>query len=403
MKLEDKAFAEHFDLLKCIQCGKCTGGCPVSLKSRLNVRRLVNDAILREDPAFLMEKEELWECTSCGACTVKCPKQAKPSQVVFGMRSILVERAKVPVAVRDALESVVKHGNPWNKLREKRTDWCKDLGLKSVGEGAQVDYLYYVCCTAAYDPRIQKTALALVKLLNKAGVNFGTLGDQESCCGNDAFRMGERGLFEMLVEDNSALLKDTGVKTILTASPHCFNALKNEYAGLGLEVVHYTQLLARLVREGRLALQGGSGVPPAKPEDGSTASSASSGAPPAATPAKRVVAYHDPCFLGRQNKVFDEPRELIKAVPGVEFVELDRARERSLCCEGGGGRMWIESTSKKERLAETRVKDALSKNANILATACPFCVLTLEDAVKTTGSEEKIRIVDVAELLAEHL
>ncbi len=416
MKIEDKTFSELFDLLKCIQCGKCTGGCPVSLKSRLNVRRLVHDAINRDDASYLAEREELWECTSCGACTVKCPKQAKPSQVVFGMRSILVEKAKVPGTVRDSLESIVKHGNPWSKLREKRTDWCKDLALKNVGQGAEVDWLYYVCCTAAYDPRIQKTAGALAKVLQKAGVNFGTLGEQESCCGNEAYRMGERGLFEMLVEDNSQLLKDFGVKRMLTASPHCYNTFKNEYGSHGIEVKHYTQVLAELLRAGKLPLGArcNAGVTPADSKDVAPSSSVSAGPPnaPGAAPAaaasdssgagKRIVAYHDPCYLGRQNKVFDEPRELIRAVPGVELAEFDRSRERSLCCEGGGGRMWVESTSKKERLAEMRVKDAVALGATVLATACPFCILTLEDAVKTTGNEERIRVMDVAELLAEH-
>jgi Fe-S oxidoreductase len=201
------------------------------------------------------------------------------------------------------------------------------------------------------------------------------MGNDEQCCGNEIRRMGESGLFEMLVEENVKRLESCQVEQIVTLCPHGFNALKNEYPQGKFNLLHGTQLLTKCLNEGKLSFS---------------------------QEIKKVVTYHDPCFLGKQNSIFDEPRSLLQAIPGVTFKELDRSRERSLCCEGGGGRMWVESSSEVgQRLAEVRVNDAVELGAEILATACPFCVLTLEDAVKTSGHEDHIRVMDVAELLAE--
>jgi Fe-S oxidoreductase len=215
----------------------------------------------------------------------------------------------------------------------------------------------------------------LVLTLSRGGVDFGILGNEEQCCGNEIRRMGESGLFEELVGKNMERFENYQIERIITGCPHGYNALKNEYPQGKFEVLHTTQLLAKRLEEGKL---------------------------PLLREMKKVVTYHDPCFLGKQNTIFDDPRMLIHAIPGITFKELDRSRERSLCCEGGGGRMWVESSSETgERLAEVRVKDAVELGAEIIATACPFCVLTLEDAVKTSGHEEKIRVMDVTELLAE--
>jgi Fe-S oxidoreductase len=373
-----ETFAEKYDLYGCFQCGKCTGGCPVSLKSKLNIRRLMIEGILGKNLDRLREKEELWECTTCKTCTLRCPREMKPMDLVIGMRSELVIQGHIPKTIIEALEAIYKYGNPWGKPKNKRTEWIKGLPetvkVKDFSQGEQAEFLFYVGCTASFDPRIQEITKALVVTLHHAGVDFGILGNEEKCCGNEVRRMGETGLFEELVESNVKTFDSHKIKRILTLCPHGFNALKNEYPQEKYEVLHATQLLGRRLEEGKLPLKG---------------------------EVKKVVTYHDPCFLGKQNNVFDDPRSLLSAIPGVTLKELDRSRERSLCCEGGGGRMWFESSSETgERLADIRVKDAVELGAEILVTACPLCVLTLEDAVKTTGNEDKLKIMDLSELLA---
>jgi Fe-S oxidoreductase len=379
MEASEETVAQKFDLYGCYQCGKCTGGCPVSLKSRLNIRRLMIEGILGRNLEHLSERLELWDCTTCKTCTLRCPRGLKPMDLVIGMRGSLVEEGHIPKTLIEAMENSYKHGNPWGKPKNKRTEWTKelpeDLKVKDFSQGDRAEYLYFVGCTASSDPRIQQVAKALAFNLQRAEVDFGILGNEEQCCGSEIRRMGESGLFEELVEKNVERFDNYRIERIITSCPHGFNVLKNEYPQGKFEVLHTTQLLAKKVEEGKLSLK---------------------------QEIKKVVTYHDPCFLGKQNSIFDEPRMLIKAIPGITFKELDRSRERSLCCEGGGGRMWVESSSEAaERLAETRVKDAAELGAEIIATACPLCVLTLEDAVKTSGHEEKIRVMDVAELLAE--
>ena len=379
MEASEQTMAQQLDLYGCYQCGKCTGGCPVSLKSRLNIRRLMIEGILGRNLEHLSERLELWDCTTCKTCTLRCPRGLKPMDLVIGMRGSLVEEGHIPKTLIEAMENSYKHGNPWGKPKNKRTEWTKelpeDLKVKDFSQGDRAEYLYFVGCTASSDPRIQQVAKALAFNLQRAEVDFGILGNEEQCCGSEIRRMGESGLFEELVEKNVERFDNYRIERIITSCPHGFNVLKNEYPQGKFEVLHTTQLLAKKVEEGKLSLK---------------------------QEIKKVVTYHDPCFLGKQNSIFDEPRMLIKAIPGITFKELDRSRERSLCCEGGGGRMWVESSSEAaERLAETRVKDAAELGAEIIATACPLCVLTLEDAVKTSGHEEKIRVMDVAELLAE--
>lgn len=207
-------------------------------------------------------------------------------------------------------------------------------------------------------------------------MDFGILGTEESCCGNEIRRMGEEGLFEELVGENTEKIRATGVRWVVTTSPHCYNALRNEYSLEGVEVLHYTQLFSRLLSEGAVR--------------------------PQREVRKRVV-YHDPCFLGKQNGIYDPPRQLLMAIPGVELLEFSRCREISLCCEGGGGRMWVEGTAQGTRNSEIRVQEAAALGAEVIATACPFCLLTLEDSVKTTGLEGRLEVKDISELLGEAL
>jgi Fe-S oxidoreductase len=337
------------------------------------------EGILGKHLEHIQEKLELWDCTTCKTCTIRCPRGLKPMELVIGMRGTLVEEGHIPKTIIEAMENAYKHGNPWGRAKNKRTEWTKSLPeevkVKDFSQGDRAEMLYFVGCTASSDPRIQEIAKSLVFLLNRADIDFGILGNEETCCGNEIRRMGETGLFEELMDANIQRFETYQIEQIVTACPHGFNALKNEYPQGKFNILHATQLLAKKLEDGKLFF----------PKE-----------------IKKVITYHDPCFLGKENSVYDEPRTLLAAVPGLTFKELDRSRERSLCCEGGGGRMWAESSSEiGQRLAEIRVQDAVDLGAEILATACPLCVLTLEDAVKTSGNEEKIKVMDVMELLAE--
>lgn len=373
MAVDGTILCKEQDLYECIQCGRCTGGCPVSARSGLNPRKLVYEALLGErfNP---IERTEIWECTTCGTCAKRCPKQIRPVDVILALRSDVIEGGRVRPTIRDAMESTFMHGNPWGRGRDKRSDWIRDLDVRILAEGDAADLLYYVGCTAAYDPRVQELPRAMVRILRKTGVEFAVLGNAESCCANEMSELGERGLFEMAAEGNAELFRKYSFPMMMTTSPHCFDAFLNDYDPLPFSVNHYTQVLSRWIEDGRLAFSG---------------------------EFSKKVTYHDPCFLGKQNQVFDEPRQILQSVPGLEYLEMDRSRERSLCCEGGGGRMWMESESSEERLAEIRVKDAVSMGAEVLATACPFCLLTFEHAVKTTGNEDRIEVRDIVEIVAE--
>lgn len=367
-------FVEKHDLFACLQCGKCTGGCPVSLRAPLNIRALMREVLMAGTPEAVLGSPGLWDCTTCATCTLRCPRGLKPSEVIVGLRGELIEGGNVPKTVIDALEGTFKHGNPWGRARQKRSEWKGDLAVKVIPEEGKADLLYYIGCESCYDPRLQRIPRILCRVLQEAGVDFGILGTKESCCGNEIRRMGEAGLFEELREENKKNFQATGAATIITTSPHCYNTIANEYDLDGVTVMHYTQLVAELIKEGKLSFK---------------------------HEVKKKVVYHDPCFLGKQNNLYDPPREILRAIPGLELMEFERSRERSLCCEGGGGRMWVEGTGEGERNSETRVKDAHAMGAEVIATACPFCVLTLEDGAKTTGLEEKIVIREVLELIAE--
>jgi len=374
MSTESLTFTEKYDLLGCIQCGRCTGGCPVTVRADLNVRQFVNDAYDEEKLDELARLAEIWDCTACHTCAVRCPKGLKPLEVLIGLRSLIVESGKVEPRVRDALQSVLLEGNPWEKSRAMRQDWMEGLDVRIAEPGEYVENLFFVCCTNAYDPRVQVTAKNMVKILNKTGVDYAFLPEDESCCGSEVFTLGEEGLFEMLVEDNTEFLNEFSAGRIVTLSPHCFTTYKTHFPDLKHPVIHYTQLMDELIQDGKLAWKG---------------------------ELPKKIVYHDPCYLGKQGGIFDEPRRILKSIPGVELLEFNRSRERSLCCEGGGGKMWVESESRKERLADTRIKDAKAMGADLVVAACPFCILTLEDAMKGLGYEEEMRVAEIMELLGE--
>ncbi len=369
-----QSLAERYELLGCTQCGRCSAGCPVSLTGALNIRQLIGKITVYRDLAPVFEQPELWDCTTCSVCTLRCPRGLEPHELIIAIRSTLTEAGNIPTAARDALEATLKQGNPYGQTRSQRSDWAADLAIKDFSRGDKADVLYFVGCAPSYDPRVQGVARALAKILTQAGVDFAILGNEESCCGNEIRRMGEDGLFEMLKEHNLDLFTRYGVRQIVTTSPHCYNVLKNEYQDSNLEVRHYTQLIAELIDNGKL---------------------------PLAKKIKKRVAYQDPCFLGKQNLIFDEPRFVLQSIPGITLVDFERSRERSLCCEGGGGRQWVDVSDSQERLADIRVEEALELGVEVLATACPFCLLNLEDAVKTQDVAKRLQVKDIAELVLE--
>jgi Fe-S oxidoreductase len=375
LKIESRQFIEDHGLMACIQCGKCTGGCPMAMKTRLNPRNLIYRLIVAGNGFDLEGREELWDCTTCSTCYSRCPKRVNPMQAVIDLRGAFVEKGRVHPNVKVALESTFRHGNPLTMLREERDAWIGDLEVKPFEEGTE--YLYYIGCTPSYDPRVQNVTRSILKLMETAGMDFGILGVDENCCGSEIRRLGEAGLFEMMVEDNTETFKNFGVHKMFTISPHCFNAFSNDYPNNGLEVQHYSQVLAGMVK--------------------------STGPGFYTSSLDARVTYHDPCYLGKHNGIFEEPRTVLSNIPGIELVEMDRSREKSLCCEGGGGRMWLEGTNPGTRLAQSRVKEAIETGAEILATACPFCLLTLEEAVKHVNAEDRLKVMDIAEIAVQAL
>ena len=356
-------------VLMCMQCGMCAGSCPESGITPFNIRMLVRKNQFHRD----IDVSVPWFCTSCGECTLRCPRDVKPSEMIFELRSAFVEEGEIPLSIQKALENTFVQKNPWGRPRSKRGAWLDEAGIKAphVGETAS-KRLLFTCCIQAYDPRCMVIPANVAKILNQGGVEFGVLGPEESCCGNEIRRMGEAGLFEDLQEANKAAFKKYGVKEIIALSPHCMNALKKEYGEHGIKVSHYTEVLAEMIQNGSLSFK---------------------------TPYNKKVIYHDPCFLGKQNKIYDAPRSILKAIEGLELLEFSGSRENSLCCEGGGGRMFYEAEISYLRNSQKRVEEAVEKGADVLATSCPFCVMTLEDP----ATEKGLPVKDLSEIVVEVL
>ncbi len=341
-----------------------------------------------EGADFVIDEDVLWSCTSCGACVQQCPVDIEHVDHIVDMRryQVLVE-SNFPAELNGLFKGLENKGNPWNMSSTARLDWAKDLpfDVKVVGEDLEslesVDWLFWVGCAGAYEDRAKKTTRAVAELLDMAGVTFGVLGNGETCTGDPARRAGNEFVFQGLAQQNVETFKEYKVKKVVSTCAHCFNTLKNEYKdfGIELEVVHHTQLLNRLVREGKLT--------PVTDGEGAH---------------KRSITYHDPCFIGRHNGVYAPPRELLQVLPGAEFKEMDRNSERSFCCGAGGARMWMEETI-GERINVNRTKEAVGTGADQIAVGCPFCRVMLADGLTAEqangGAREEVEVLDVAQML----
>lgn len=366
-----EAGGEAFKL--CYQCGKCEAVCPWNRVRDFFIRRIIHEAQLGIVP---FESEDLWRCVTCRYCIERCPRGVATIDIVRAMRRLLVPEGVVPASIpnlRGVMTSIASVGNPWGQEPGNRANWAKDLEVKEFSENTEI--LYFPCCYPSYEPRLKKVSQATANLLNKAGVDFGILGSKENCCGESVRKVGNEDLFKRLAKENIKTFIDHGVKKILVSSPHCYHTFKNEYSEfkVNFEVVHVSQYLLELMKEGRLQ--------PMKEY-------------------RKRVTYHDPCYLGRHNGIYDEPRELLKKVPGLELVEMADSREDSLCCGMGGGRIWME-TPKAERFSNIRLEQALRAGAEELVTACPYCISQFEDTRLSLKESEAIQIKDITEILQE--
>ena len=397
-QIEHFTWKQLLDLDACTRCGRCQDVCPAYLSGKvLSPKKLTQDLknhLNTVYPVPLSTKpidprpdmisdgvtdEAIWDCTTCRACEEACPVYVERiPQIVDMRRSLTMERTQMPDSAQEALRSLSTRDHPWRGTTASRTDWANGLGVKTMEENSDVEYLYWVGCTGALEERNMKVSAAMVKIFNAAGVRFGILGLEESCCGDPARRMGDEYLFQTLCQKNIETFNKYKVKRIVTTCPHCFNSLTKEYPQFGgsFEVVHHSQLVLQLIREGRLKLSG-----------------AASGL--------GKVAYHDSCYLGRYNDIYREPREILKAA-GTNRIELARSGPTSFCCGGGGGHMWMEEEPDK-RVNVKRTEDVLQAKADTVATACPYCLSMFEDGLKTKGVEETVHARDIAEIVAAQL
>ncbi|MGQ9509514.1 MAG: heterodisulfide reductase-related iron-sulfur binding cluster [Thermodesulfobacteriota bacterium] len=394
-EIKEFTWKQLLDLEACTRCGRCQDNCPAHLSEKpLNPKKVIQDLKTHlltqggnlipidrpQNPEPLplvgeiVPEETIWSCTACLNCYEQCPVFISSFDKIIEMRrgKVLME-SQFPNELKEVFRAMERKGNPWGVERNQRADWAQPLGVKTLAENPEVEWLYFPGCFKGFDDRNKKVAMAMVKILQRTGVSFGILGQEEGCCGDPARRIGNEYLYFMLVEKNLEAFERYRVKKILTTCPHCYNTFKNEYPQFGgnFEVIHQTEFLKGLLDQKKLVLHQESPL---------------------------TITYHDSCYLGRYNQIYHPQRQLLKAIPGVTLKEMERSFDRSFCCGGGGGRMWMEEHLGK-RINELRVDQALALEPNVIATACPYCLTMLEDGLKARGKEDSIKVYDIAELL----
>lgn len=393
-EIPEFTWKQLMDLEACTNCGRCQDVCPAHLSEKpLSPRRMTQNLkqhLWREGPKLLslppaerqsepiletiVGEEELWACTTCMACEEACPVYVEQIRRNIDVRRYLVlMEAKISPEVQLTFRNMENNSNPWGIGAHLRADWAKDLGIKTLAEDPHVEYLFYVGCSGSFDDRGKKVSVALARILQAAGVSFGILGTEEGCCGDSAMRCGNEYLYQTMAQANIETMNGYGVKKIITACPHGYNTLKKDYPHFGgnFEVYHHTEIIAGLLAKGKIKLK--------KPVTG-------------------LFTYHDSCFLGRYNDIYDAPRAILKAVPGIRLVEMERNRTRAFCCGAGGGRMWMEENI-GQRINNMRTDQAIATGAGCVAVACPFCLTMVTDGIKDKKKEENVAALDIAEVV----
>ncbi len=396
-KLEDFTWKHMLDFYSCADCGRCSDQCPANAVGRPLSPRFITikarDLIFKNyplsgeiyDSKLLVEdiytEDEIWSCTTCGACEEECPLGIEYIDKIVDLRRGMVDEGLVPQSLQKPMKALEKRGNPYGKMEKKRAEWAEDKEFKAVCEvkeldGETVDTLYFVDSITSYDDNIQKIARKTSLILKKAGVDFGILGKLEKDSGNEVLRFGEEMLYQDLKAQNTEAILESGARQIVTADPHALNALKNDYRNLP-PVKHISQVVAQKIQTGELDLK------------------------PCLHPDK-VYVYHDPCYLGRHNGIYEDPRRAMDAIEGLRRVELEKSRDRSFCC-GGGGLMLFYEPEEETRMGVLRVNMAAEAGASVIVTACPFCLVNIQDAIKVAGKEGEMEALDFTELIEEHL